>query len=105
MRKIYIFLSTILAILILTSCNNEINIGDEIIKDGLIYEVVDVTDYYININELTLLNKCYYKDAKAYYYDYYFEQLKNKNIIIHILNLDSLYIEDNYLYKDKNKIV
>lgn len=101
MRKIYIFLSTILAILILTSCNKEINIGDEIIKDGLIYEVVDVTDYYININELTLLNKCYYKDAKAYY----FEQLKNKNITIHILNLDSLYIEDNYLYKDKNKIV
>ena len=101
MRKIYIFLSTILAILILTSCNKEINIGDEIIKDGLIYEVVDVTDYYININELTLLNKCYYKDAKVYY----FEQLKNKNITIHILNLDSLYIEDNYLYKDKNKIV
>lgn len=101
MRKIYIFLSTILAILILTSCNKEINIGDEIIKDVLIYEVVDVTDYYININELTLLNKCYYKDAKAYY----FEQLKNKNITIHFLNFDSLYIEDNYLYKDKNKIV
>ena len=101
MRKIYIFLSTILAILILTSCNKEINIGDEIIKDVLIYEVVDVTDYYVNINELTLLNKCYYKDAKAYY----FEQLKNKNITIHILNFDSLYIEDNYLYKDKNKIV
>ena len=63
-----------------------------------------VNDYYININELALLNKCYYQNGNAYYYDYYLEQFKQQDVTIHVLNSEALTIKDNYLYKNDDKL-